>query len=226
MANGPIIEEAPSTSGGGLGGGNGSVPAAAGLAGMPAVTSLGGGRGAGTPAAAPGSAPMFISSSAVPAPSEAAAAAFNAAAAAAAAAGAGGASQFVQMPGGADMADLPVLLPVPGASGGGVAAHGGMAQLPTTDNNPIVELPELDGLGLGGPVDLDLADMLPPLSPAAADLLLPTEQPSLGSDFWNGLISSPTASQTMATSGGPDAAAPAVPPGMVPLDAAFPAQQP
>lgn len=217
MANGPIIEEAPTTSGNGLGGfagGAGGAEVAAGLAGVPSATSHSGVQGAGgTAHPAAGGAPMIISSTAVPAPSEAAAAAFNAAAAAAVAAGTSGAPGFVQ---------LPAMMPVPTVGGGAAGAPGGMAQLPTTDNNPIVELPELDGLGLGGPVDLDLADMLPPLSPAAADLLLPTEQPSLGSDFWNGLIASPTASQM----GASDVAPPAVPAGMVPLDAAFPKPQP
>lgn len=192
---------------------------------MPSVTSPDGVLGTGAPAFTHNGTPMIISSTTVPAPSEAAAAAFNAAAAAAAAGGSGAAG-FMPVPGAADMAQLPVVLPVPTAAGGGAAAaNGGMPQLPATDNNPIVELPELDGLGLGGPVDLDLADMLPPLSPAAADLLLPTEQPSLGSDFWNGLISSPTTSQTVTTSA-PDGAAAAVPAGMVPLDAAFPKAQP
>lgn len=48
-------------------------------------------------------------------------------------------------------------MPIPGVMNGVLAPGGDMGvqqALPLTDNNPIVELPELDGLGLGGPVDL------------------------------------------------------------------------
>jgi hypothetical protein len=136
---GPIIEEAPAS------GSHFAVPAA-----MPAIPLPGGGVQAGG-----GPAPMVIGSTPVGGyaqqqaalplsfegiapPSAAAAAAFNAAGAGA------GLSDFVPM-GDAGQAGAP-LVPVPLPGGG-----------PLTDNNPIVELPELDSLGLG---NVDLVSMM------------------------------------------------------------------
>lgn len=143
---GPIIEEAPST------GGGFAVPTT-----MPAIPTAGGAGGMHSAAAATAGdvAPMMLSSTpvvgygglpmvgpfdGVPGTSAAAAAAFNTAGPGA------GLPSFVPVDGGAGAnAVLPLPLPVP--------TPNGVAVPPLTDSNPIVELPDLDSLGLGN-VDL------------------------------------------------------------------------
>lgn len=237
---GPIIEEAPATSGSGPGGyanGNGTAAAAA-AAGMQSmhhpvvVTSPGQVNGSAAAAAAAavqpqrgasGAGPMVLTATPMTAlegmaaggmlaPSAAAAAAFNAAV---------GAADFVPVP-----VPLPSRLPA-----GGVP----LVLPPHTDANPIVELPELPDLGLGGSTcELDLADMLPLMSPAT-DHLMPaaSDNASLGSDFWREVIGSPTVAAQLSISDQQQQqqqhaamalAVAAVPQGMVPLDAAFPTQ--
>ncbi|PSC70225.1 heat shock factor HSF8 [Micractinium conductrix] len=183
---GPIIEEAPASSGGAAGAGAGGFGVPPTFTAVPAVASppgMAGGGGAGLNLGGRGGgvAPM-VPLPGMAAPSAAAAAAFAAA---------GGIPDFL---GGGMGGGVPLPVPLP-SPGGGVPVVAAVPAVPTA-TEPIVELPELDGLDLG-PVDLDLADMLSPVGPPA-DLLLPAGsqagEDSLGSDFWQNVLASPAGS--------------------------------
>ncbi|KAL4858125.1 Heat stress transcription factor A-1d [Chlorella vulgaris] len=196
--SGPIIEEDPPS---GAPSGFGFDPLV--KVPMPGSTAQAG-PAAGTQAAS-GATPMVINSAplatyglentagfnGMPGASAAAAAAFNAAAV-------GTGLDFVPVDGGvAGPTPMPVPLLPPQSN---VPVH------PLTHNNPIVELPELDGFG----VDLDLGDVLSP-----QDFLLPSNSGSAGNEFWNSLIGSPSAA--------PGATSTA--PGLMPLSTAYNMQQ-